>query len=80
MNLIGTLIVGLIAGWLADMVVKNGFGLIGDLIVGVVGSFIGGWIFSLLGLTAGGFIGQLVMAFVGAVVLLVVVNYFKRKK
>lgn len=79
MNILVLLVVGLIAGFLADKVVKNTFGLVGDIIIGVVGSFIGGWIFSLLGIAAGGFIGQIIAAFVGAVVLLLVINLFKRK-
>jgi len=79
MNIIPLLIVGLIAGFLADKVVKNTFGLLGDLIVGVIGSFIGGWIFSLLNLNFGGFLGEIIVAFVGAVVLLLVLNSFKRK-
>ncbi len=79
MNIITLLIVGLVAGFLADKVVKNTFGLVGDLIVGVVGSFIGGWIFSLLNLDFGGFLGEIIVAFVGAVVLLLVLNSFKKK-
>jgi len=79
MNIITLLIVGLVAGFLADKVVKNTFGLLGDLIVGVIGSFIGGWIFSLLNLNFGGFLGEIIVAFVGAVVLLLVLNSFKRK-
>jgi len=79
MNIITLLIVGLVAGFLADKVVKNTFGLLGDLIVGVVGSFIGGWIFSLLNLDFGGFLGEIIVAFVGAVVLLLVLNSFKKK-
>ena len=79
MNILVLLVVGLIAGFLADKVVKNTFGMVGDIIIGIVGSFIGGWIFSLLGISAGGFIGQVIAAFVGAVVLLLVINLFKRK-
>jgi uncharacterized membrane protein YeaQ/YmgE (transglycosylase-associated protein family) len=80
MNFIWFLIVGLIAGWLAGVLVKGGgFGLIGDLVVGVVGAFIGGFLFSLLGLgTNGGLIGSIVVATIGAVVLLVIVRAIKR--
>ena len=80
MNIFALLIVGLVAGFFADKVVKNTFGTVGDILVGVAGSFIGGWIFSLLGLNTGGLIGQTVAAFVGAVALLLVINYFKGRK
>ena len=80
MNIITLLIVGLVAGFLADKVVKNSFGLVGDLIVGVVGSFLGSWLFGQLGISLGsGLIGEIITAFIGAVVLLLVVNLFKRK-
>jgi uncharacterized membrane protein YeaQ/YmgE (transglycosylase-associated protein family) len=80
MNLIWFLIVGLIAGWLAGILVKGGgFGLVGDLVVGVVGACIGGFLFSFLGLWPnGGLIGSIVVATIGAVVLLVIVRAIKR--
>jgi uncharacterized membrane protein YeaQ/YmgE (transglycosylase-associated protein family) len=80
MNLIWFLVVGLIAGWLAGVLIKGGgFGLLGDLVVGVVGAFIGGLLFSFLGLSSGGgLIGSLVVATIGAVVLLVIVRVIKR--
>jgi uncharacterized membrane protein YeaQ/YmgE (transglycosylase-associated protein family) len=54
-DLILFLVIGLVAGWLAGQIMKgSGFGLVGDLILGVVGAFIGGWLFSLLGLSARG--------------------------
>ena len=82
MDFLWFLIVGLIAGWLAGMLVKGGgFGLIGDLVVGVIGAFIGGYLFSLFGASAGGgLIGSIVVATVGAVLLLIVVRAIKRKK
>jgi len=55
MNLLWFLIVGLVAGWLAGVLVKGGgFGLIGDLVVGVIGAILGGWLFSAFGASAGG--------------------------
>lgn len=82
MDFLWFLIVGLIAGWLAGMLVKGGgFGLVGDLVVGVIGAFIGGYLFSLFGASAGGgLIGSIVVATVGAVLLLIVVRAIKRKK
>lgn len=80
MSFLWFLIVGLIAGWLAGVLVKGGgFGLVGDLIVGVVGAFIGGFLFSSLGASSGGgLIGAIVVATIGAVVLLLIVRVIKR--
>jgi len=80
MNLITLLIVGLIAGFLADKVIKNTYGMVGDLLIGIAGSFLGGWIFGLLGLEIDVFVGQIISAFIGAVLLLVIINSFKRKQ
>ena len=80
MNIIVLLIVGLVAGFFADKVVKNTFGTVGDILVGIAGSFIGGWIFSLFGLEAAGLLGQIIAAFIGAVVLLLLINLYKGRK
>jgi len=78
-NLLLFLVIGLVAGWLASRVMRAGpFGLVGDLIVGLLGSFVGGWLFGQLGITAGGVLGSLVTAFVGAIVLLYVFRLLKR--
>ena len=78
-GLIGFLIIGAIAGWLAGKIMKgDGFGLLGNMGVGVVGAVIGGFVFGLVGLTAGGFVGSLVTATVGAVILLYLVGVLKR--
>ena len=80
MNIITLLIVGLVAGFLADRVVKNTYGLAMDILIGIVGSFLGTWLFDLLGLSfIGGLPGEIFVAFVGAVVLLLVLNALKRK-
>jgi uncharacterized membrane protein YeaQ/YmgE (transglycosylase-associated protein family) len=80
MNFLWFLIVGLIAGWLAGTLVKGGgFGLVGDLIVGVVGAFLGGFLFSTFGVSAGGgLIGSIIVATIGAVILLFLVRLIKR--
>ena len=80
MNLVWFLVVGLVAGWLAGTLVKGGgFGLVGDLIVGVIGAFLGGFLFSKFGVSLGhGLIGSLVVATVGAVVLLFIGRLIKR--
>jgi uncharacterized membrane protein YeaQ/YmgE (transglycosylase-associated protein family) len=80
MNLIWFLIIGLAAGWLAGVLVKGGgYGLLGDLVVGVIGAFLGGFLFTKLGISAGGGLaGSLVVATIGAIVLLVIVRALKR--
>lgn len=72
MHLLLFVLIGLIAGALAGRVVSgHGYGVIGDIVVGVVGAFLGGWIFAtFLGVGGGGFFISLFMAFVGAVALL----------
>jgi uncharacterized membrane protein YeaQ/YmgE (transglycosylase-associated protein family) len=79
-GIIAWLIIGAIAGWLAGKIVEgSGFGLIVDIIVGVVGAVIGGWLAGLLGLNiGGGLIGSLIVAIVGAVILLFVIRLIKR--
>jgi uncharacterized membrane protein YeaQ/YmgE (transglycosylase-associated protein family) len=78
MWLLWTILIGIIAGFLAGKIVKGrGMGTLMDLVVGIVGSILGGWIFTLLGLAAYGLIGQLVMATIGAIVLLLIVRAIK---
>ena len=79
-SLIWFLIIGAIAGWLAGQFMKGrGFGLLGDIIVGIIGAFLGGWLFGVFGVSlGGGLIGSLIVAFIGAVVLLFLVRLIKR--
>ncbi|MGY3944267.1 GlsB/YeaQ/YmgE family stress response membrane protein [Aeromonas tecta] len=79
-NMLWFLIVGLVAGWLAGILVKGGgFGLIGDLVVGVLGAFVGGWLFTTLGVSmGGGLLGSILVATIGAIVLLLIVRIIKR--
>jgi uncharacterized membrane protein YeaQ/YmgE (transglycosylase-associated protein family) len=73
------LLVGLIAGWVAGKLMKGkGFGLVGNLVVGVLGALIGGVLFQALGFAAYGFAASLIMAVVGAMVLLVLVGFIKK--
>ncbi|MFN7870684.1 MAG: GlsB/YeaQ/YmgE family stress response membrane protein [Cyanobacteriota bacterium] len=80
MNVLWFLLVGVIAGWLAGVLVKGGgFGLIGDLVVGIIGALIGGLLFSnLAGFAGGGLLGSILVATLGAVLLLVVLRVIKR--
>ena len=79
-GLIWFLIIGAIAGWLAGLLMKGrGFGILGDIIVGIVGAVLGGWLFGALGISAGGGLaGSLIVAFIGAVILLFLVRLIKR--
>jgi uncharacterized membrane protein YeaQ/YmgE (transglycosylase-associated protein family) len=72
-------VVGLVAGWLASVVVGGGFGLVGDIVVGIVGSFIGGFIFRHfhIGVPFRGLAGTILVAFIGAVVLLVLLRLIR---
>lgn len=74
------LAIGAIAGWLAGTILKGGgFGLAGNLIVGILGALLGGWLFKLLKISLGGeWFGPIVTATVGAVVLLFVIGLFKK--
>ncbi|ASU39858.1 GlsB/YeaQ/YmgE family stress response membrane protein [Herbaspirillum sp. meg3] len=80
MEVVWFVLIGIAAGWLAGQFVKGGgFGLIGDLVVGIVGALLGGFIFSFLGIGAGsGLLGSLIVATVGAVVLLLLIRLLKR--
>ncbi|CAN7420876.1 GlsB/YeaQ/YmgE family stress response membrane protein [Variovorax sp. LjRoot130] len=80
MSLLLFLVVGLVAGWLAGVLVKGGgFGLVGDLVVGVIGAFLGGLLFSSAGVSlGGGLLGSIVVATIGAIVLLLIVRLLKR--
>ncbi len=80
MNFIWFILVGLIAGWLAGILMKGGgFGVLGDIIVGIVGALIGGFLFGALGVsTGGGLLGAIVVATIGAVVLIFLLRLIKR--
>jgi uncharacterized membrane protein YeaQ/YmgE (transglycosylase-associated protein family) len=79
MELVWFLLIGLLAGWLAGQIMKGGgFGLLGDLVVGVIGALVGGWLFGLFGISAGGLLGALVTATVGAIVLLAILRLVRR--
>jgi uncharacterized membrane protein YeaQ/YmgE (transglycosylase-associated protein family) len=79
MKFIGFLIIGAIAGWLAGVIKKGkGFGLWGNLIVGILGAMLGGFLFQLIGLTSTGMIGLLVVSTIGAVLLLSLIGKFSK--
>jgi len=79
-NLLTVIIVGILAGWLAGTIQKGkGFGLVGNLVVGVLGSVFGSWLFWQLGFSAYGFIGNVVVAVIGALVILYVVGLLAQR-
>lgn len=79
-SLIVILIIGGIAGWLAGLIIKGyGFGLIGNIVVGVVGALVAGWVFPFLGLgLGGGILASIIHATVGAVIVLFLIRLIKR--
>ena len=69
------IVVGLIAGALAGLVMRGGgYGIVGDIIVGIIGALIGGWIFSRFGVGTGGLIGSIIVAFIGACILIAILR------
>jgi uncharacterized membrane protein YeaQ/YmgE (transglycosylase-associated protein family) len=78
-SLIILLIIGAIAGWLAGQVVKGyGFGLIGNIVVGVVGAFIGQYLFPRFGLWGSDIVGLIISATLGAIILLIIIGLARR--
>jgi len=77
-GLVWFLLVGLIAGWLASIVMKSRGGLLWDLVIGVIGALLGGWLFGVLGIGAGGLIGSITTAVVGAIVLIPILRAIRR--
>lgn len=71
------LVVGLIAGVLASFVMRgSGYGIVGDIIIGLIGAFIGGFLMSLIGLGGGGFVWTVIVAFIGACILIALLRAF----
>ena len=80
MEFVWFIIVGLVAGWLAGVIMKGGgFGVVGDIVVGIIGALLGGWLFSTMGVSAGGgLLGAIVVALVGAIILIFLLRLIKR--
>jgi uncharacterized membrane protein YeaQ/YmgE (transglycosylase-associated protein family) len=79
-GILAWLIIGALAGWLGGLLIRGGgFGLIGDILVGIVGAFIGGWLAGLLGISiGGGFIASLITATAGAIILILILRMVRR--
>jgi uncharacterized membrane protein YeaQ/YmgE (transglycosylase-associated protein family) len=80
MGFLTWIVVGLVAGWLAGQLMKGGgYGVLVDIILGILGGFLGGWLFGQLGIwPGGGMIGSIVVAFIGAVILVGITRLLKR--
>ncbi len=79
MDIVIFLLIGAVSGWLAGEIFKGGgFGLIGNIIVGVIGGFIGGWLAGKLGIGGGGLLWQIIISVAGAWVLLFVISLIKK--
>ena len=78
-SIIVILFVGLVAGWLAGKVVRGaGFGIIGDIVIGIIGAFISTWLFPRLGFPLGaGLVGEIIYSAIGAIILLLVVRLIR---
>ncbi len=71
--------IGLVAGWLAGVLVKGGgFGVLGDIVVGILGAVIGGYLFGVVGIGGSGLLGQILVATVGAILLIFVLRLIRR--
>jgi len=79
MGLLWILLIGLIAGWLAGIIMKgSGYGVIGDIIIGILGALIGGHLLGWLGVATYGLVGSLLAALLGAIILIFIVRLIKR--
>ena len=77
--LIWVLLIGAAAGWLAGLMMKGrGFGLIGNIVIGIIGAFIGSFLLAVFGIVFWGILGSLLTAFIGAVALLFVIGLIKK--
>jgi len=79
MRILLWVISGVVAGWLTGLVMKGrGYGLLGNLVIGLLGGILGGWLFSLFGLAARGWLGEIVVALVGGVVLVAIARLLRK--
>ncbi len=79
MGWIWVIVIGILAGFLAGKIMRGkGFGVLVDLLLGILGAWLGGYLFGVLGIMAGGLIGRLLMSLVGALVLLFIVRLIKK--
>ena len=75
---IAAIVIGGIAGWLAEQFMKSDMGLFMNIVLGIIGAAVASWLFSLLGISLGGWIGYLITGFIGACILIFAVRAFRR--
>ena len=81
MNVIWYILIGILAGYFAGKIMRGGgFGLLVNLLLGIIGAVLGGWVFALLGLAATGIIGSLITSVVGAILFLWIASFFSRSR
>jgi|UPI0002D409CB uncharacterized membrane protein YeaQ/YmgE (transglycosylase-associated protein family) len=81
MNFIWYILIGILAGYFAGKIMRGGgFGLLVNLLLGIIGGVLGGWVFALLGLAATGIIGSLITSVVGAILFLWIASFFSRSR
>ena len=78
-GIIGWIVIGIAAGFVAEKVMKRDHGLLTNLLVGVVGALLGGWIAGLIGFSFGGWIGSFIVASIGAILLLFLLGLIKKR-
>jgi uncharacterized membrane protein YeaQ/YmgE (transglycosylase-associated protein family) len=79
MDILWFILIGLVAGWLAGLLVKGGgFGVVGDIIIGILGALVGGFLFSALGVSSAGLLGSIITATIGAILLIFLLRAIKR--
>jgi len=79
-GLIGAIIIGILAGWIAEQVMKRNHGILTNLVVGVVGALLGAFLARMLGIQFGGWIGSLVVSTIGAILLLLILGMVRRPR
>ena len=80
MSLVWWIVVGLIAGWAAGKIMKGGgYGVVMDIVLGIVGAVVGGWLMGLLGIYSGSFLGTIIIAIIGAVFLIWLSRVLKKR-
>jgi len=78
-SLIWWAVVGLIAGWAAGKIMKGGgYGVVMDIVLGIIGAVVGGWLMGIVGIHAGGFLGTIIVAIIGAVFLIWITRMLKK--
>jgi uncharacterized membrane protein YeaQ/YmgE (transglycosylase-associated protein family) len=79
-SIIGAIVIGILAGWIAEQIMGREHGLLTNLVVGVVGAFLGAFVASLLGVGFAGFWGSLIVSTIGAILLLAIVGMFRPRR